>query len=409
MKKRILLVFLIVNFILTGCWDSIELNDIALVSGIAIDPGKEKKFRLTVGYINPAQFSKQNPAQGAPVSAFALEGDSLPEISAKMNIGVSRKLNFSHTRALYINEDIAREGVSKFLDSLERSPQFRNDFNILIAKGEAAEKFTMINDKLEKVPSLKTQKQIRALLEGWGGDPRIRLTDFINAIVSKGRSPVASTVIIKGNAEKGKNVESNMSVEAPADILLDGMGVFKEDKLIGFLNLEETRNYLWTQKLNNTMVSIPCQNQEGKKENEKQYFDLVITNNKSRMKTDYKHGTPQLKVEIYAEGRINSLQCAEDLSNLETYEKLEKISQQHIEKLIEKTIKQVQEDFGVDIFGFGEALHRQHYQKAKEVEENWDEEFKKGDVDVKVTVAVRRSGIKNRGFISDLPKEVRDE
>jgi spore germination protein KC len=409
LRKKIAVTLLISCLFLTGCWDNIELNDIAIVTGMGIDPGKDKKYRLTVGYVNPAQFSKQNPSQGAPVSSFSLEGNSLPEIAARMNIGVSRRLVFSHTRAIYINEDIAKEGVSAFLDSLERSGQFRNDFNILITQGHDAEKFTMINDPLEKVPSLKTQKQIKTIVEGWGGDPRVRLTDFINAIVSKGRSSVATKVIIKGNPEKGKNAESNMSVEPEANILLDGMGVFKHDKLLGFLTLEETRNFNWTQQLDHTMVSIPCRDNDDDDEKEKQYFDLVVTNNKPNLKTYYQGDTPQLKVNIYAEGRINSMQCPEDLTKLSIYEDMEEKSAKYIENVIMETIKKVQDDFGVDIFGFGEALHRQHYQKSKEVEDNWDEEFKRAEVEVTAKVAIRRSGIRNRGFNTNLPKEAQGE
>ncbi len=390
--------------ILSGCWDSIELNDIAIVTGMAIDPGKDKKYRLTVGYVNPAQYSKQNPAQGAPVSSMTLEGNSIPEISAKMNVGVSRRLVFSHTRALYINEEVAKsDGVSHFLDSLERSPQFRNDFNILITKNHSASNYTRINDPVEQVPALKVQKSIKSLLKSWGGDPRVRLTDFIDAIIAEGRSPIASTVVIDGDPEKGQNAESNMEVKAPARIVLDGLAVFKKDKLIGYLSLDDTRNYLWTQKLETTMLSVPCE-EDGDDKNPL-YFDIVITNNKSEMRTDYKGNQPQLKLNIYSEASINSMQCQKDLSNKATYTELEKKSDKQIKKMITETIKKVQKDYGVDIFGFGEALNRQHYQKAKEVLGHWNEEFSRADVEVDVKIALRRSGTRNKSFISELPKK----
>lgn len=399
--RKLLLLITCTCFILSGCWDSVELNDIAIVTGMSIDPGKEKLYRLTVGYVNPGPLSRQSQEQGAPVSIMTLEGDSLPEISARMNIGVSRKLVFSHTRAIYISEKVAREGVSTFLDSVERSPQFRNDFNILITKNNEARDFAMINDPIEKVPSVKVQKQIQNFTEGWGGDPRIRLTDFINAMVSKGRSPVASTVIIQGNAEKGKNADSNMSIEPAANIVLDGMAVFNKDKLIGFLSLEDTRNYVWTQKLKSTMVTLPCEEGEGKDK----FMDIVITNNKSVMKTEYKGDRPQLKVDIYAEARLNSMHCPEDLTKISSYEKLEEKSEEFIANMIEETIKKVQTEYGVDIFGFGETLNRQDHKKAKKVREKWEEEFVRGDADVNVQLALRRVGTRNNSFLSELPDE----
>lgn len=398
MRKKCILLLCVVTIILTGCWDSIELNDIAVVTGIALDPGEEHNYRMTVGYINPRQYSKQSPEQGAPITIMTLEGDTLPEIAARMNIGVSRKLVFSHTRVLYINEKVAEKGIATFLDSLDRSPQFRNDFNILITRGNEAKKFPMMVDQLEKVPSMKVQKQIEHFVNGWGGAPKVRLSDIIDAIVSKGRSPVASVVTIQGNPEKGKNFDATMSTEHVANVILDGMGVFDKDRLIGVLTIEDARGYLWTQEIDNTVVSIPCEEEN----NKDRVMGLVITNSHIKLQTEYEGDTPQLKVNIYGEARINSMECVKDLTKMEVFEEIEKKAKTHIEKQVTGTIEKVQKEYGVDIFGFGEVLNRQNYKKAKEVEDTWDEEFKKGEVNVNVEIAVRRSGIRNKGFLDEV-------
>lgn len=398
MRKKSLLLLSLVSILLTGCWDSMELNDIAVVTGIAVDPGEDHHYKMTVGYINPRQFSKQSPEQGAPVTVMTLEGDTLPEIAARMNIGVSRRLVFSHTRVLYINEKVAEKGIATFLDSLERSPQFRNDFNILITRGNEAKKFPMMVDQLEKVPSMKVQKQIEHFVNGWGGAPKVRLSDIIDAIVSKGRSPVASVVTIQGNPEKGKNFDATMSTEHVANVILDGMGVFDKDRLIGVLTIEDARGYLWTQEIENTVVSIPCEEES----NKDRVMGLVITNSHIKLQTEYEGDTPQLKVNIYGEARINSLECVKDLTQMEVFEEIEEKAKTHIEKQVAGTIEKVQKEYGVDIFGFGEVLNRQNYKKAKEVEDMWDEEFKKGEVNVNVEIAVRRSGIRNKGFLNEV-------
>lgn len=403
MKKSLVLTFLLVTIILSGCWDSMELNDIAIVTGIAIDPGKEEKIRMSIGYVNPGPLSQQPPEQGAPISLMTLEGISLPEISARMNQGVSRKLIFSHTRVIYVNEKVAEKGMSSLLDSLDRSPQFRNDFNILITKGHDAKEFIKVNDPLEKIPALKTQKQIRTLVEGWGGGPRVRLTDFINAVVSKGRSPVSGMVKIQGDPDKGKSVDSNMSIEPAANIILDGFAVYRDDKLIGFLTLGDARIYSMTQGLDKTIINIPCDPET--EEKERPHYDVVITNSKSRMETNYEHGIPRLKVNIYGEARVNNMECIRDLSKTSTFKEFEKASSKYIANMVKESIEKVQKEFKVDIYGFGEALERQHYQKAKEVLDNWDDEFSRGEVDVTVRVSLRRAGIRSKSFLSEIPDE----
>lgn len=149
----------LVLLMLSGCWDRIELNDVSIVTGLAVDKGKERKFMMTVELINASQFSKNSGGQSAPVTTFSLEGDTVAELLQQMNFGVARRLIFSHTRVLYISEEIAREGMIEFLDFLDRSGEFRNDFNIVVTRGSDARKYTTISYPVQKVPSLKLHKQ----------------------------------------------------------------------------------------------------------------------------------------------------------------------------------------------------------------------------------------------------------
>lgn len=399
--RQLILLLLLVNPFIVGCWDSIELNDIAVVTGMAIDPGKEKKFRLTVEYVNSSQFSPQSPEQGAPVSVMSWEGDSLYGVANMMNVGISRKLIFSHTRVLLINEEVARAGFIRFLDAIDRSAQFRNDFNILITKGHKAEDFIKINDPVEKIPSIKIKTQIESFLDAWGGDPKVRLTDFINALTSNGRTPVANTIVIEGDPKKGTNSEANMSIQREAIVLVDGLALFKNDKVIGFLSLEDARNYLWTQDLKNTTLSISC-HKDGETKKHQEFADIFVNSSKSRMRTGYRGDTPLLRVELFVEGRISGIQCLRDLSAVETYRDFEKAVEKEIEEKVSSTIKKVQEKYGTDIFGFGEQLNRQDPRKFKAVEDSWDEEFSRGEVEVSVLVKLRRSGTKSKSFLTDV-------
>ena len=57
-----------------------------------------------------------------------------------MNIGLSRNLLYSHMRVFVISKDIASSGMMGFLDAFERSREFREDFDIILAKeGKAAD------------------------------------------------------------------------------------------------------------------------------------------------------------------------------------------------------------------------------------------------------------------------------
>ncbi|XQY92280.1 Ger(x)C family spore germination protein [Metabacillus sp. HB246100] len=394
-----LCLFAFCPLLLTGCWDKTELNDVSIATGIAVDPGEEHKYKLTVEVVNSSQFAKQGAEGNAPVTTFSVEGESLSELSDKLNLGLVRKVIYSHTRVVYINQEIAKEGILGFLDFLERSGHFRNDFNILVTTGKAAD-FTRVTYPVQKIPSLKIHQQIKTLVQEWGGDPDVRLNDFIDAIISKGREPVAAIVIIKGDPEKGKSTENNKMMEPDALVSVDGMAVFDDEKMIGTMSLDDVRNYLWTQSLPHTSLTIPCDEEENRR-----YMDVRIIRSKSKMTTSYEKGQATLKVNIYGEARLQGAECKHDLSKLDVFQDYEKKLMDHIKSEVTQSIVKVQDEFGLDIYGFGDALNRENSKQFKEVEDNWNKVFTDATVEVDVAMQMLRTGIKSKSFMSELPDE----
>ena len=59
---------------------------------------------------------------------------------------------------------------------------------------------------------------------------------------------------------------------------------------------------------------------------------------------------------------------------------------------MEDSINAAQEEFGSDIFGFGNVIHRKNPSYWKTVEKEWDEEFKELNVEIQVKSEIRRKG-----------------
>jgi spore germination protein KC len=317
------------------------------------------------------------------------------ELSRKMNVGLTREMMYSHMRVLAVADSIAKEGMLEFLDFMERDREIRDDFNVLIVKGATAENVISTTYPLQKIPSQKIHIQIDSMVETWGGDPRVRLKDLINALTSKGRQPVAELVTIQGNPQKGKQVDNNKSLKPGAVVVLQGMAVFRDQKMIGDMSLEDTRNYVWTQNLlKRTTLTIPCE--KGK------FFDVELYRNKTNIKARYEQGVPHIGIEVEFEGYMNGTECAMSLDQIDVYEQMQQKVARSVEERLKKTVTKVQEDYGVDIFGFGEDMYRQDTEAFKKVRGNWDEEFQKAKVDVHVDVKLRRSGIRTKSFLTEL-------
>jgi spore germination protein KC len=392
---------LVMLLILTGCWDKLELNDVSIITGIAIEKGADAPYKMTVSSINSAEFSKTGASGNTPSTTFSLEGNSVSELANKMNVGMTRKQIYSHTRIVVIDEEVARAGMLEFLDFLERSGEFRNDFNLLISNGVKASEILKIAYPLQKDPSMKIHNQTQSLEKYWGGDPGVALTDFITALVVDGRHPVAAAVTVKGDPKKGESVDNNKKLDLDALVLIDGMGIFKHDKLMDILPIEDTRAYLWTQDIKNTILSVPCSNEEGERT---KYNDVRIVTAATKKEVKYKNGKAELIVKIISESEIVGTQCTDSLTDPKTFDKYEKQAEKYVENDVKKLINKVQEEYKIDIFGFGESMNRSNHKTFKKIKAKWDPIFSEANVKVEATIFLRRSGIRSDSFLVDLEK-----
>ena len=388
--KRNMILLIGISLFLTGCWDQRELSTITIVTGMAIDKGKNEKFKLTIESINETELYDQTATGNSPSVLFSLEGETIAELAYKMNIGFSKNVIYSHMRTLVVSKAIAESGMMEFLDTFERSRELRDDFDVILAKeGEAADILQVVYT-FQKSSSLKIMSQLESATKGWGSTPNVKVKDLISALTSPGRQPVMTAVRIQGKPKKGESVDNMKKTRPDAIVVIDSMALFKGEKLVGFLSVEDTRNYLWTQnQIENTSISVPC--------GENQFAAIRITDSKTKVKGRIKNGKPKIGVDIVMEGAIYGSTCKGHMDDPKTYKKLDELTNQYVREKVSKTIQTVQDDYGVDIFGFGEVVYRQDYKQFKKVADHWDEAFKDAEIDVSVDTMIRRAGLRTNG------------
>jgi spore germination protein KC len=391
--KKIMLV-IAACCLLSGCWDQKELAEVTVVTGMAVDRGKDAKYYLSVEGINAAELNNRTAGGNAPSIVYGKEGNSLSELTNQMSEGISRNLIYSHMRTLIISEEVAEEGTLEFLDYLERNREMRDDFNIVIARGARAEDVLKVTYQFQKSTSLKLHTQLDTMQETWGGDPGVRLNDVISALTSPGRQPVMAAVAIKGDPEKGSSVDNMKKVTPDALVVLDSIAIFNGGRLENYLNLEDARNYLWTQdKIKNTSLTIGCGNNR--------FIDIRIYNTTTRTSARIADGKAKIKIDIRGESYLEGTQCNDNVDKIATYEDYEEKTEKHIERIVADTIKQVQKEDRVDIFGFGDAVRRKDYKHFREIESNWDRYFTEADIEVTALIKMRRAGIRTKSFLTE--------
>ncbi|MFD0959196.1 Ger(x)C family spore germination protein [Paenibacillus chungangensis] len=392
--SSLIALLLVVAVLLTGCWNRRELNDLSIVAGLGIDKWKDK-YMLTVQVVDPAEVAAKQGASGrSPVTTYSATGDTLFEAIRKMTTVTSRKLYFSHLRILVLGEELAREGIAETIDLWSRDPETRTDFYLLVARGMQAQKVLEVLTPMEKIPANKLMASLEVSEKAWAPTVSIQLDELITDIVSEGKQPVLTGVSILGNQEEGTKMENVQTPKPAVNLIYKGIAVFKGDKLVGWLNAEESKGYSdLTNKLDSTIIELGCP------EGGKLAVEIIRANTK--VKGKLRNGEPEVDIAIRSEANIADVECNIDLMDTEMISLLETKVEAAVKNHADYALKKARK-LKSDIFGFGEAIHRAAPRYWRKHKEDWVEIFQHLPVNMHVEVKIRRLGTTGGTFIHEM-------
>ncbi|WP_239835836.1 Ger(x)C family spore germination protein [Solibacillus kalamii] len=396
MLKKYMFILIILNFILTGCWDKRELNELAITLALGIDKVEgEDEYEVTAQVVVPSAVSMKDGTGGATVTLFTENGETVYEALRRMTKVSPRKIYPGHLQMLIIGEELAKEGIGESLDLLARDWELRPDFYVVVAKDVTAREILNVTTDLESIPASKMFAGLKVSEKAWAGTTGVTLDELIVNLISDGKEAVLTGIQLTGNKQIGSTQQNIESISKPAQIQYDNLAVFKEDRLMGWLTEQDSRGYSGiTNSVKSTVTSISCPN-EGKS-------TIEVTNFHSKVEGNIVHGKPEVNIHTKAEGKVGEVRCKIDLKNPEAIQELEKNYEKEATRIINETIDVLQEEYQSDIFGFGEAIHRANPEEWNKIKENWDEEFSDLTVNVKVDMKIRLTGTVNSSFLEKL-------
>ncbi|SMF80570.1 spore germination protein KC [Paenibacillus uliginis N3/975] len=397
MKRYVLslFLFLILTSFLTGCWNRRELNELAIAVGMGLDKVGEQ-YRVSVQVVNPKEVASSKGQGLSPAILYTMEGDTILEAVRRMSTLSARKIYFSHLRMLLIGESLAREGMAESLDLLLRDQEIRSDFYLVVTQNSSAEEVLKVMTPLESVPANKLFTTLETSEKYWSPSLTETLDETIKALIEEGRHPVLSGLRIVGDSEVGTSKKNVENIDIPTELKESGLAAFKQDKLIGWLNEEESKGYNYIRgNVKSTAGHVDCLG-GGKVTTE-------VVRTKSEIKGRVVQGQPQVNVTLQAEQNIAAVECRNlELIKTETIRRIEKEAEAEIISLMESAIKKAQNSIGADIFGFGEAIRRADPKAWKKMKEDWDERyFSDLPVHIKVKVKIRRIGTVGDSFLNN--------
>lgn len=382
--KLILLFFSML--LLSGCWDRQELNDIAIVVGMGIDK-QEDQIKLSVQIVNPGSVSSQRNAgsQGAPVLTYTETGKTIMEVIRKLTTISPRKLYLSHLRVVIIGEEAAREGIAPLLDFLARDHEVRTDFYLIVSHGHSAEDVLDVATLVDKIPSNKMFDSLETSEGRWAATGKITIDEVIHDIASVGEEAVLTGIVVKGDIKQGSSYENLNRIALRTMLQFDGMAMFKDDRLIGWLTIEQSKAYNYIKgHVRSTLAVVPCMDMQGE-------IGLEVRRSSSKIKGAIRNNKPSIHISLDITANIAEVMCPLDLSNPNVIRQLEQQTEELMQTHLTGAIQQIQ-TVGSDIFGFGEAIHRSNPTYWSSHKTEWDRLFKELEVKVQVDVQIKNIG-----------------
>ncbi|MGU3472335.1 Ger(x)C family spore germination protein [Paenibacillus sp. D51F] len=380
---------------LAGCWSRHELNDISIVVGMGIDK-KNGLYQVSAQIVNPGQVAQKKSGGGSfsPVVTYQASGLTIPDALARMTVKVSRVMYLSHLRILILGEEIARGGISKPLDFISRNRELRTDFYLIVAKNASASEILDMYSPIDPIPSNSLFTKLETSDNTWSATSKVTVDRLIQNLSKEGKGPALTTIELVGKPAEGEKISSGQDINPAVLLKYDGMAAFKYDRMAGWMDENDARVLNFIQNsMYMTTLTAPCPSSKG-----------LVSYQVLRSHANIRSLSPdEFEVVLHTQQDISDIGCRLDITDPSTLSALTKAVDEQIEAMMNKTIHKLQKQLKVDVFGFGDALHRQNPKEWHKIKD-WDREFETVRVKVTSVSTIRRIGTTIKSMEDEIQK-----
>jgi spore germination protein KC len=371
-KFIFLMIIVFLNSIIaSSCWNYREIDKLAIVAGVAIDKEDNGNLSLTVEVV---EFTgdKENVTTSKTIT---VEGKTIFDAARNAISLTGKRLYWSHDKIVIISRQMAEEGIIRVLDWFNRDSETRGDTKILISKANTAKEILQCPAKGTEIKSFELRQMLdneKSLSKA----PKVEMWEVINGLSHLGISATIPTI----------QMERSNSVFMPQ---IMGSAVFNQDKLIGFLDGDETMDMLFVQ--NEVKGGMLAQVETEKGENIP--ISLEIFSSKTKIKPLIEDNNIKFNVSINTTVAIDEIGGTVNYMKEAKKKELELSIAKTTKNRIDRLIKKVQTEYSEDIFGFGVKLNENDPKTWKSIKNQWGNKFKYCEVNVEVNIHIRNSSM----------------
>ncbi|GED71774.1 spore germination protein KC [Brevibacillus reuszeri] len=378
MKKIILIPLSLLCILMqSGCWDRIEINDLAIITAVAFDKASEKEIELSAQVFIPRSFSGGTASSSSNKSPVTLsrttKGVNVADALSKMQANLPRKVFWGHCKIYIYGEELAKEGITELVDFLTRHPEPRNRAYMYVSKGKAKEMLSL-------TPTLEINSaEVVRKLSGLDVGMKVTLLELQKMLEGNEKTAVLPMISIMKPEKAAQPMKTNP--------YLIGTAVFKDGKMSGLLSERYTRGAMWIRnEIASTTVTVKAKSVRG-------FVSLNPIREVTKLIPKIENGKWKMLVEVETEGDLIQNGTNLDLTVPKLMKIMENALRDDIETRIKGTLAMAQKELKADIFDFATHFRRKYPREFAAVKDKWEQVFPKVEVEVVVKAYIRRPGL----------------
>lgn len=407
MNKKIILfaLALIISVSCTGCWDRLEIEELGIIVGMAFDiahheddkqsgdndqenavssdemddmeEGNVKgNFKMTLQYVYPKSMGGESSGNSIPQEPYIniqSEGTTVLHLINDVYNVSSRVPRYDHLKTIVISEELARSyNLYKFLNAVMKHPEIPYTCVVVISDGPASSIFELEPD-LEALPAFEVNSLAR-VVKYTSNRPRYITFGTLARYMANNRSFAIQRVSCENGILK-----------------ITGAAVIKagEFKFAGWLNERETEGLNWLMSDAEGGILEVISEKTG------EIVSCWVAKDDCKITPVIKDNKIDFKVEVEAEAIIAEDWAMSFNAIKQNYIKeIETYMVKEAEDIIKTTLNKIQKECKADVANFGRTVKNKYPELWKNIKDNWDEEFSKAEIDVKVKLNLRASARK---------------
>ncbi len=364
MQQTWAVILVLLMLLSSGCGTMTDVERTAVGAGLGVDLDNENNVLFYAQFNRPVNV-QETGANEAQSEVFTGRGKTPTQAARNITLVMPHLPLWSHADIFVLGEKLARTDLYYMADFLSRNRNIRKNSFLVVAYKVSPYDIFHGECPFALCSSRGIINILRAQDKNFGVYPLVTSLEFVTKLLSYGIDPVAPQVTIV--KKDGRSI-----------LTIDGMAVFRQNRMVGSLNELECRGYRWlsptSKKGGLVVLSAPWPGVD--------YISLEVNEFNTRTRPRFADG--KLIMDVQVDVIVGLVDIGGMVNILENERIIEDLAAQEIERQIYACIAKAQQ-LNSDILGWGQKVQRYEPEVWETLKPLWYDTYP----DIEAQVAVK--------------------